>query len=260
MPSVFAFAPLLGSVCTTTPWATKSILSAPTRTSRAFVDFPLACGFFTASHGVFGDTVLVESPSRRFDQPRPVLRATQISHRRSGENPPHRAPRRLCTLRPRISRPPEDSRRRVRSAAGNIRRARQTCAHRLGDSGHAVERLRPTRRLGRSVRLEAPRPGALLASALPNPCRVALASGLARNCAVLGPQRLHVASSLPGWAFARYGPRNARNRVSLLPITTSVNLCGSDRHNRIGRLRSQDPVLRSQALVLQQQLLIYPFR
>ena len=33
--------------------------------------------------------------------------------------------------------------------------ARQTCAHRLGDSGHAVKRLHPTRRLGRSVRLEA---------------------------------------------------------------------------------------------------------
>jgi YjgF/chorismate_mutase-like, putative endoribonuclease len=27
-------------------------------------------------------------------------RATQISHWRSGENPPHRAPRRLCTPRP----------------------------------------------------------------------------------------------------------------------------------------------------------------
>ena len=36
--------------------------------------------------------------------------------------------------------------------------ARQTCAHRLGDSGHAVKRLHPTRRLGRSVRLEAPVP------------------------------------------------------------------------------------------------------
>jgi len=52
--------------------------------------------------------------------------------------------------------------------------ARQTCAHRLGDSGQAVKRLHPTRRLGRSVRLEAPGRGGLLGSA-PKPCWVALA-------------------------------------------------------------------------------------
>ena len=64
MPSVLAIAPVLGSEWTTTPLTTKSTLSAPTRTSRALVDFPLASGFFTASLGVFGDTMGVAPPSR----------------------------------------------------------------------------------------------------------------------------------------------------------------------------------------------------
>jgi len=41
-------------------------LSAPTRTSSAFTDLPLASGFFTAAFGVFGSTSLAASPSRFF--------------------------------------------------------------------------------------------------------------------------------------------------------------------------------------------------
>src|ERR1700747_2518679 len=47
IPSVFSAD--LGWLLTTVPLTTKSILSAPTRTSRALVDLPEASGFFTAS-------------------------------------------------------------------------------------------------------------------------------------------------------------------------------------------------------------------
>src|SRR5437660_2977456 len=66
MPSVFAAGPVLGSVFTTVPLTTKSILSAITRTSSALVQLPLASGFFTALLGVLSDTSCVVPPVRRF--------------------------------------------------------------------------------------------------------------------------------------------------------------------------------------------------
>ena len=79
MPSVFAKAPLFGSECTTGPLTTKSTLSAPTRTSSALVDFPLASGFFTASLGVCPDKVDGGRVAvAALDQPRPVLRHHEV--------------------------------------------------------------------------------------------------------------------------------------------------------------------------------------
>ena len=48
MPSVRAAMPVFGAVNTTTPFTTNCVASAPTRTSRALTDLPLALGVATA--------------------------------------------------------------------------------------------------------------------------------------------------------------------------------------------------------------------
>ena len=65
-PSVLAAMPDLGVLPTTVPFTTKSILLAPTRTSRALVALPLASGCYTAALGVLSTIVSVEGPLRCF--------------------------------------------------------------------------------------------------------------------------------------------------------------------------------------------------